>query len=98
MKGCRNCPAYAKCEATYRSSACAALRGRYGIDVDPEIITNADCIRKMSEKELAVFLSDFKDCAEACFVGKGVKDCNGICATAATLEIWLSQPAKGESR
>lgn len=57
MKGCRNCPAYAKCEVTYRSSACAALRGRYGIDVDPEIITNADCIRKMSDKELADWLN-----------------------------------------
>jgi hypothetical protein len=26
MKGCKNCPAYAKCTVTYRGSACAALR------------------------------------------------------------------------
>ena len=53
MKGCKNCPAYAKCTVTYRGSACAALRGTYGIDSDPEIITNADRIRAMSDKELA---------------------------------------------
>lgn len=35
MKGCKNCPAYAKCIVTYRGSACAALRGTYGADDDP---------------------------------------------------------------
>ena len=53
MKGCKNCPAYAKCTVTYRGSACAALRGTYGLDSDPEIITNADRIRAMSDEELA---------------------------------------------
>ena len=53
MKGCKNCPAYAKCTVTYRGSACAALRGTYGLDNDPEIITNADHIRSMSDEELA---------------------------------------------
>jgi hypothetical protein len=57
MKGCKNCPAYAKCTVTYRGSACAALRGTYGIDSDPEIITNADRIRAMSDEELAEFIS-----------------------------------------
>ena len=56
MKGCKNCPAYAKCKVTYRGSACAALRGTYGLDTDPEIITNADYIRAMSDHDLAVFL------------------------------------------
>ena len=56
MKGCKNCPAYAKCTVTYRGSACAALRGTYGLDSDPEIITNADYIRAMSDEELAAFL------------------------------------------
>lgn len=56
MKGCKNCPAYAKCTVTYRGSACAALRSTYGIDTDPEIITNADRIRDMSDEELAEFL------------------------------------------
>lgn len=53
MKGCKNCPAYAKCTVTYRGSACSALRSTYGIDTDPEIITNADRIRAMSDEELA---------------------------------------------
>ena len=56
MKGCKNCPAYAKCTVTYRGSACAALRSTYGIDTDPEIITNADRIRAMSNEELAKLL------------------------------------------
>ena len=97
MKGCKNCPAYAKCTVTYRGSTCAALRGTYGIDSDPEIITNADRIRAMSDEELAEFLSDFKDCAGDCFVGKGIKDCSGICATSETLGIWLWQPAEEDA-
>lgn len=58
MKGCKNCPAYAKCTVTYRSSACEALRGTYGIDSDPEIVTNADKIRGLSNEELALFLDE----------------------------------------
>ena len=58
MKGCKNCPAYAKCTVTYRGSACAALRGTYGIDDDPEIVTNADRIRAMSDEELAGYLAE----------------------------------------
>ena len=53
MKGCKDCPAFAKCTVTYRGSACAALRGTYGLDSDPEIITNADRIRTMSDEKLA---------------------------------------------
>ena len=53
MKGCKDCPAFAKCTVAYRGSACAALRGTYGLDSDPEIITNADRIRTMSDEELA---------------------------------------------
>ena len=66
MKGCKNCPAYAKCKVTYRGSACAVLRGTYGLDSDPEIITNADRIRAMSDEELAEFLCHFRsdDAAE----------------------------------
>lgn len=57
-----------------------------------ELYTNADRIRAMSDEELAEFLSDFKDCAKDCLVGKGVKDCSGICATSETLRMWLQQP------
>lgn len=52
MKGCKKCPAFAKCTVTYRSSGCEALRGTYGIDTDPEVTTNADRIRAMSDEEL----------------------------------------------
>lgn len=52
-------------------------------------MTNTDKIRSMSDEELAEFLSDFKDCAKDCLVGKGVKDCSGICATSETLRMWL---------
>lgn len=58
MKGCKYCPAYAKCTAIYRGSACAALRGTYGIESDPEIITNGDRIRAMSDEELAAYLAE----------------------------------------
>jgi hypothetical protein len=50
----------------------------------------------MSDEELAEFLSDFKDCAKDCLVGKGVKDCRGICATSETLRMWLQQPEEEE--
>ena len=57
MKGCNNCPAFAKCTVTYRGSGCAALRSTYGVETGPEIITNADRIREMDDNELAEFLS-----------------------------------------
>lgn len=60
-------------------------------------ITNADRIRAMSDEELAEFLSDFKDCAGDCLVGRGVKDCSGICATRETLKMWLKQPAEEDT-
>lgn len=60
-------------------------------------MTNADKIRSMSDEELTEFLSDFKDCAGDCLVGKGIKDCSGICATKATLKMWLQQPAEEDT-
>ena len=62
MKGCKNCPAFAKCTVTYRGSACAALRGTYGLDSDPEAITNADKFRAKSDEELAEWLCQALDC------------------------------------
>ena|GEM_PF-3054991 len=59
--------------------------------------TNAACIRAMSDEELAEFLCHFKDCAGDCLIGKGVKDCSGICATRRTLKMWLQQPAKEDT-
>lgn len=83
MKGCKNCPAYAKCTVTYRGSACAALRGTYGLDSDPEIITNADRIRAMNDHDLAVFLEHaMYDSSEPDWM---------------TVLSWLQQPAEEES-
>lgn len=61
MKGCKDCPAYDKCNITYsgyRGSSCAALRWTYGVDSDPEIVTNADHIRTMTDEELAEYFAD----------------------------------------
>lgn len=59
MNGCRKCPAFAKCTVyEYRGSQCAALRSTYGIESDPEIITNGDRIRDMSDEEIAELLLD----------------------------------------
>lgn len=57
MNGCNKCPAYAKCTISYRGSACKALRSTYGFDTDPEIVTNAERIRAMSDENLAYFLA-----------------------------------------
>lgn len=56
---------------------------------EEKVQTNADRIRAMTDEELAEFLSDFKDCAKNCLVGKGVKECSGLCATKDTLAVWL---------
>lgn len=93
MKGCKNCPAYAKCTVTYRGSACAALRGTYGLDSDPEIITNADRIRSMSDEELAGMLWNFKECGKRCIMSNG-KHCYQICEEESVILKWLQQPAE----
>ena len=95
MKGCKDCPAFAKCTVTYRGSACAALRGTYGIDSDPEIITNADRIRRMSDEELAEFLAEEQyRIANVIFqtAGYGLEKQ----AIYARRLDWLQQPCEGE--
>lgn len=79
------CPLYGDCIASFSQ------------EVKRRVRTNADRIRAMSDEELAEFLSDFKDCAKDCLVGKGVKDCSGICATSETLRMWLQQPAEEDT-
>ena len=99
MKGCKGCPAYAKCTVTYRGSACAALRGTYGIDNDPEIVTNADRIRAFSDVELAEFISrigigDFGPQVYGktfCDMCKGQYECDDCRLW------WLQQPAEEDA-
>lgn len=95
MKECKDCPAYAKCTVTYRGSACAALRGTYGLDSDPEIITNADRIRAMSDEELAKYLSNPCDC-EVDPERDGFRECGNDLCVKYLLE-WLQQPAEEET-
>lgn len=89
MKGCKKCPAFAKCTVIYRGSACAALRWTYGIDTDPEIITNADRIRAMSDKELDIFLKDVKNRARIIAIGNKPE----LLKNLVSLE-WLQRPAR----
>lgn len=95
MKGCKNCPAYDKCTATYRGSSCAALRYTYGIDSDPEITTNADRIRAMSDTELAEILTRYAYEAHGKWYGPDQKTywSESKYALKAWLE-WLRQPAE----
>lgn len=98
MKGCKDCPAYAKCTVTYRGSACAALRSTYGIDTDPEIITNADRIRAMSDEELSKFISriEIGDFGQQVY-GKTFCDmCKGQYECDDCRLWWLQQPCEGE--
>ncbi len=100
MKGCKNCPAYAKCTVTYRGSACSALRSTYGIDTDPEIITNADRIRDMSDEELAntmysnpIFIVCDAVCKGDCAAIYTLNDTKEDACKRKILE-WLRQPAE----
>ena len=100
MKGCKNCPAYAKCTVTYRGSACAALRSTYGIDTDPEIITNADRIRDMSDEELAntmysnpIFIVCDAVCKGDCAAIDTLNDTKEDACKRTILE-WLRQPSE----
>ena len=94
MKGCKDCPAFAKCTVTYRGSACAALRGTYGIESDPEIVTNADRIRAMSNEELAKLLLD------GCQGSKCDKQPKNEYGSVNCFECrmkWLQQPAEEDT-
>ena len=101
MKGCKKCPAFAKCTVTYRSSECEALRWTYGIDTDPEIITNVDRIKAMSDEELAVFLDDLTCLCVVCNEHDGKNEncpiyrqgCGKYCEPKDFM-CWLQQPAK----
>ena len=95
MKGCKNCPAFSKCTVTYRGSACAALRYTYGLEDDPEIKTNADRIRAMSDEELAKLI------AENAYTGAcndfGIPhqgQCCHNCERCDAIIKWLKQPAE----
>ena len=78
MRGCKMCPAFGKC------TVCEALRGLYGADCDPEIKTNVDRIRAMSDEELNIFLYEVEVFADECPCAYGGKEALA----------WLQQPAE----
>lgn len=98
MNGCKKCPAFGKCEATYRGSSCSALRHTYGLNKDPEIITNYDHIKAMSVEEMADMISGYADMSEQCNE-KFAMCCNnvGCCGLVGTckpaIKRWLQQEA-----
>lgn len=91
MKGCKTCPAFVKCETTYRGSGCAALRYTYGLDNDPEIVTNADWIRSMSDEELAEFIGHYSLCDR---IQGEINWCEERAVCEDCLPEWLRQPAE----
>lgn len=92
--GCKNCPAYAKCTASYRGSQCAALRHSYGIDTDP--MTNADRIRAMSDKELAEKArGNCNWCPDTDWECMKIKGAENACYECWLK--WLQQPVEEES-
>lgn len=97
MKGCKKCPAYAKCTVIYQSAMCEALRATYEVDRPPEVITNADLIRAMTDetlsKQLVISVLGMEDCTLYLSAPTGRIFVSGAEAERVTLE-WLQQPAK----
>ena len=93
MKGCKFCPAYEKCSVTYRGSSCAAIRYHYGLEDDPEIVTNADRIRAMSDEKLAELISGL-DCSRKTCVAYDFCENSGIIGCKKNILAWLQQPAE----
>ena len=91
MNGCHKCPAYGNCTVNYRGSACAAVRYSHGIAEDPEILTNGDKIRAMTDDELVNHINKFNICdirtSQEC-KGRFVADCDECVLD------WLKQPAE----
>ena len=89
--GCKTCPVE-KCETLeYRGSTCAAQRAKFGLG-DP--MTNADCIRTMSDKELAVLIYNIYDDEEDC--AKIIETTRIYAYTLQDIEEWLKQPVDME--
>lgn len=101
MKGCKNCPAYAKCTVAYQGPACAALRGTYGIDSEPEAITPTcewvsveDRRPEPGERVLAtdgIFVGEaYRSSANTWYRHTGFPWRDGV--TGRTVRYWMSFP------
>lgn len=97
---CRECPDYAKCvkesNLAIKRKTCKKAKTKY-------VMTNADRIRAMSDKELAVKISN-QSISSLCDIVCG-RDCNAFPTLNNTsqqrcVEIvlgWLQQPAEDET-
>lgn len=63
------------------------------VTCNPDIITNAERIRAMSDEELATMLFDYKECNKNCIMSSG-KHCYEICEEESVILKWLQQPAE----
>lgn len=105
MNGCKQCPAFAECTippTSYRGSECAVLRSIYGVETDPEIITNADRLRAMSDEEMVLFIDRLTGNCLHCESGDEHNDCpihkisSGRFCSPRDIMAWLRQPVEGE--
>ena len=68
------------------------------VTCNPDIITNADRIRSMSDEELAIWLAEWSFCADACPASTNeVEETIGYCCPSNCKEqalTWLRQPAE----
>lgn len=71
------------------------------VTCNPDIITNADRIRAMSDEELAIWLAEWSFCADACPASTNEVEeaigyhCPSNCEEQAL--TWLQQPAEEET-
>ena len=93
MRACHNCLHWDVCSVREDDIACGIYKPKEKRNVKPQ--TNADCIRAMSDEELAAMLKDYKDCNKNCIISNG-KHCYQICEEKSTLLKWLQQTPKGE--
>lgn len=66
--------------------------------ITPQLMTNAERLRAMSDKELAKALYGFKECMSDCPISSTPSDnnCYAICYDENTILEWLKQPAEVE--
>lgn len=93
MNGCKFCPAHEKCSVTYRGSSCAAIRYHYGLENDPEIVTNGDRIRAANDEQLASLLYAW-DCVKGTCAASDFCENSGIIGCKENILAWLQQPAE----
>ena len=93
MMKCENCTKYDDCRTG------SGLTWPCGAYV-PKSVTNADRILVMSDEDMAIWLSEWRFCADACPASTNeVEEAIGYCCPSNCKEqalTWLQQPAEEE--